>query len=279
MPAGAVERLLWYLSATGTGSLSRFRAACAALGLRDAGQVRRVARHLRLLGHLELAAGGHWYVTPPVVIESVEPGGQTSCFLAGARDASAAALGTRGPCPGGPDRVTVSGPTPWPRVNQPGRVLAAALPDAATHAEGLEVLDDVVPGDPRCRRFDGRDFVEAVFEGGPGLYEVRAAGCPPRPAFYKGGRWHTGELVTLRFHAQLGAGLARAWRYDEDRWRLAVALGQRLPEVYERALVLCSGTLPEYRGSWLVYPGVPTDVAGLLSVRLGVALEVRGSPW
>src|SRR5690606_28907923 len=58
------EQLLWYLSALGSGSWSSFRSAAASLGFGEAGDAARLARGLRLLGHLETSADGErWSIT------------------------------------------------------------------------------------------------------------------------------------------------------------------------------------------------------------------------
>jgi len=58
--------------------------------------------------------------------------------------------------------------------------------------------------------------------------------------------------------------------YDEARRALAVPLGARLPELYERAAVLCSGRIPTKRldGFCLEYSAIPPAIAAALHLRM-----------
>lgn len=55
--------------------------------------------------------------------------------------------------------------------------------------------------------------------------------------------------------------------------RLAIPIYQRWPEIYERALVLASGQLPTYQGSWLLYDKVEREVVRQLTKKLNVKWE------
>lgn len=279
LPDGAGERLLWFLSAAGTGSWATFRSACTALGVTDAGLAGRLARHLRLLGHLEVQSGGRWQVTPPAVVEVPSgEGNQVLRYLVGARDASSVPEGQRGPQAGGPDRIVLpDGGGTGPCLVAPGERLADALPDARAFAGLLEVLGSVNPQRLKLRQFSGRHFTDANFAGEDGLFEFTLPDGRTQYALHLDGVWHGGEFFTLRFLALQAAGLLGAWRCAPGTRELAVRYEERLPELYERALVLCSGLLPENRGGWLVYSNVPPQVASMLSAKLQVELDVAGA--
>jgi hypothetical protein len=273
LPDGAAERLLWFLSAAGSGSWGAFRSACAALGIDDAGLAVRLSRQLRLLGHLEVQrGGGRWRVTPPAVVE-VECRGQPLRYLTGARDAQSAPGGRREVQPGGPDRLVVPEGEEAALVS-PGEALAAALPDGRGFAAQLEILGSVNPQRLNVRRFGGLRFETEAFTGQEGLYELALPDNRTQHALYLNGSWRSGEFYTLRFLALQAAGLLGAWRYASATQELAIRYEERLPELYERALVLCSGLLPENRGGWLVYANVPSTVVTQLSGSLNTGLDV-----
>lgn len=273
-PDGAAERLLWFLSAAGRGTWASLRAACAALGVTDAGLAGRLARHLRLLGHLELLDKGRWVVPPPAVAR-VQVDGQDVRFLVGARDPSMAPHGVREPQAGGPDRVRLPSAAPLEELVQPGEQLAEALPDVRAFRSALTALGSVNPHLQPLRFFDGQRFVSTPFSGQTGLFELTLPDGRTQHILHLDGGWFEGEFCTLRFLALQAAGLLDPWRYDAEGEQLAVRFEGRLPEVYERALVLCSGQLPENRGGWLVYWNVPFKLAALLSGKLDVALDLR----
>lgn len=274
LPEGAAERLLWFLSAAGAGSWAAFRSACGALGITDAGLAGRLARHLRLLGHLEVQRGGRWLVAPPAVVEV--PGETPTRYLVGARDARSAPGGRREPQPGGPDRLVPPGETASTLVS-PGEALAAALPGTRDFAHLLDALGSVEPQRRKLRRFDGGRFTDVTFTGQEGLFELTLPDGRTQQALHLNGVWRSGEFFTLRFLALEAAGLLGAWRYAADTRDLAIRYEERLPELYERALVLCSGLLPENRGGWLVYGGVSPQVATALSGTLNVDLDVAST--
>lgn len=84
----------------------------------------------------------------------------------------------------------------------------------------------------------------------------------------------TGRRTTVEFGKHAAASL---WGhslhfYDERSARVGVPLGARLPGLYERALVLCSGRIPtsdESDPTTLYYRDVPNEVAAHLAGRFG----------
>lgn len=273
LPEDAAERLLWFLSAAGTGSWSSLRAACRALGVTDAGLASRLARHLRLLGHLELLDRGRWAV-PPAAVACVQVDGRPVRFLVGARDSRSLTLGSVDRQAGGPGRVVVPQGVGAEELVWPADALSLSLPGVAAYRAGLGTLGSVNPQLLKLRLFDGQRFAEAAFSGQVGLFELTLPDGRTQHALHVDGRWVEGEFFTLRFLAVQAMGLLEAWRFRADREELAVRFEGRLPEVYERALVLCSGLLPESRGGWLVYRNVPLRVAARLAAKLDVALDL-----
>lgn len=86
----------------------------------------------------------------------------------------------------------------------------------------------------------------------------------------------TGRRTTVEFGKHAAAALAgtQLYYYDRASERVAVPLGARLPGLYERALVMCSGSLPEsdvYDRTTLFYRAVPDDIAFQLAGRMSLA--------
>ena len=276
IPNGAGEKLLWFLSATGAGSWSSLRAAAAALGITSAGLVSRTVRHLRLLGHLEVFPGGRWVIAPPGVVEG-ECQGQPVRFLVGARDARTGGM-AREEQAGGPDRVLVApdaeAPTCPPSLGCAAHHLLQVLPEIGEFRVGLERPGSVNAARDVTGRLEGHHVKPGRFTGTAGLYALREENRT-RHALFLEEQWWAGEFFTLRFLAQAVSGHLHPWRYDRTQQELAVRHEERLPELYERVLVLCCGLLPEHRGGWLVYRHVPVGIVTGLSVLLDVAMDLR----
>jgi hypothetical protein len=96
----------------------------------------------------------------------------------------------------------------------------------------------------------------------------------PSAVFYDAERgvFLRGDWYGLRCLAHLREGLACPAYYDVLSARLALPMAWRPPEIYERALVLSSGRLPERRGGWLWYDDIELDLITLLAVKLNLEL-------
>ncbi|MDP9368659.1 MAG: hypothetical protein M3Q03_10360 [Chloroflexota bacterium] len=77
------DRLLTWVSATGTGSIDLFRGAANVVGLGDRpGEARRILRRLRLLGHVEGSRdGARWSSAPPVLVRAAHSRNGDRFFL------------------------------------------------------------------------------------------------------------------------------------------------------------------------------------------------------
>lgn len=266
------EQLLWYLSALGSGPWSTFRAACRALGMGE--QVRRLARNLRLLGHLELSANGdRWSVTPPHCVRARGPDGAALRFWTGAR--SATTPGVRELQPFGPARLRVVEAVRG-ELEHPAEKLGAVLPTLDEYRAGLEVVGGV-SALGEVAKFDGLAFRPVSFSGEAGLYEVTQGGRT-MTLLYSDGRWLRGDWYGLRYLTLHTEGLLTPGHYDAASWTLVLPADQRPPELFERALVLASGLLPSRRGAWLLYPNISLEVARAVATRLSIDLtdEVTG---
>lgn len=309
---GQAEQLLWYLSALGQGRWAALRGACMALGVAD--RARQLARSLRVLGHLEVSADGeHWSVTPPTAFQVSQPDGSVLVYQMGARTPGQAGERTAqrsGPPRltvrlggnldarlegGGKEDSEEYGeeqdthllpesslfePVPLdlalvdPPLIDSALKLCGLLPTLSEYCAGLSVAGGVSTVQHTFAHFDGLRFAPCPFVGEVGLYEVTAKTGQVMTLLYSENRWLRGEWYGLRYLALHEAGGLLSARFDSVSWRLALPADQRPPELYERALVLCSGLLPQWQGEWLIYANVLPGVASAVCERLGLSLEV-----
>lgn len=298
------DRLIEWMSAVGNGSLTLFQRACQAIGLAaEAAEPGRVLRRLRLLGHIESSADGtRWSVAPTVLARVVGMDGSPAHMLCGARDQSLltslrqyAAVDIK-PQPRGdaPARIEITAMDAAQATvaGEPERLERAHVDDAAARlAQALPPLDqwkDVLGRMPNIkpelyevRRFEGDGFVDAPLDGS-GFYELwqpdgrgHRTGRPAYRLFYDAprDRWLSGDWYGLRFLARVEDGGACPVHFDLLSGRLALPWAWRPPELYERALVLCSGRLPEHRDGWLLYDDVTQPVLGALAAKLHFTLQ------
>jgi hypothetical protein len=298
------NHLLYWLSTVGIGSVATFQTACHTLGLsRDGTEPRRILHRLRLLGHLECSRdGARWSIAPPVLTQRSHLLGDDTHVLCGGRDTNlldtlkrvasveeVPQWGAETPATvyvRGVDAVRIAASrldsTIQLRVvNNAAERLADLVPPIAAWPDTLQVLSGIRPHMFDVRRFNGPGFVDDVFEGKSGLYELwppKGDGQPsPAPRytlFYEAklDRWLRGDWYGLRFLALSLEGESCEVQYDQDSGRLAVPEKRRWPELYERALVLASGRLPAHRGGWLLYEAVSSRLLDILRTKLHLEL-------
>jgi hypothetical protein len=299
------DRLLLWLSAAGSGSRATFFSACQSLGLTDDNrEAGYILRRLRLLGHVESSRDGErWFIAPAVLARVAAPAPQSAYMLCGERDpcllralhAHAAVEETPQPAGAAPARVLVCTENPErldstlraaalirpPRQDQPALRLAEALPPLNRWPDLLTPIQ-LVPELYDWRRFNGREFEPVPWQRQIGLYEYvprqgRGSRRDQRPSsvFFddERGAFLRGDWYGLRCLARSREGLACPAYYDVLSARLALPVAWRPPEIYERALVLASGRLPERRGGWLWYDDVELDLVTLLTAKLNLASE------
>lgn len=271
------ERLLWYLSAVGHGRWPTFRASCAALGYGGPGDAARLARHLRLLGHLEVTSDGErWGVTRSAVVIAPTPDGGDLRFATGARRVDDA--GDRSPQRHAPHRLaSVAPPSEDGMIDDPAATLASHLPPVAAFAASLTEVGGVSPSTQRMARHDGVKFHHVTFDGRPGMYEVTGRDDRTVTLFFDGERWRRGDWYGLRYLDLRAERALMPLRYDAASWRMAVPLDQRPPEAYERALVLSSGLVPRRDDAWWLYENVAPTVATRWAEKLEAPLTVENA--
>ena len=166
-----------------------------------------------------------------------------------------------------------------PRCGRPAAHLAEILPAIDRWGASLLVVPGILPERFDVRRYTGAGFRQTEFTGESGLYELwpreprSRTQTRPRAYYYEAapngeGRWLTGDWYGLRYLERIAACTPARASYDLLSARLAVEEEARPPEIYERALTLGSGRLPERRDGWLYYDDIDFSVLNALAARL-----------
>ena len=244
VPDLAWEKLLYWLSSVGSGTWASFSVACSALGF---AAPRWVWRSLKLLGHLETDfASQRWRINPAHAVQ-VAP---DEWVLCGQR--SPALLPELAVARGAQGRWSVQTLEGFKGLNagQAPERLIEVLPDRDTWQRSLFSPQGLQYAS--LRRHHAGAFRKHTGPLERGFYQLFPAGAsePSHNLFWDDtvGCWQQGDWYGLRF-----LSLDQPWvRYNPARRTLAVAHDHRLPEQYERPLVLASGKLPlDYAGYWL----------------------------
>jgi hypothetical protein len=287
---GRHQNLLYYLSALGTGTWEKFMNICRVLNIPEP---QRILRKLKLLGHLETSSdGGKWSISPTSLVQIEARGTYLIC---GQQTESLlnqlAKYGTVTPNPlrnslklgdynleqviaGIQKSLTVS-------IHNAGTVaerLAEILPDIETWRSGLPVLNGIVPSLYRWRYFQEGQFIESGFPHQTGMYQMLNSDSNHirSTIFYEAETktFRRGDWYGLRFLALHATGKSLIVRHSSNSNRLAVPYSQRWPEIYERALVLASGNLPQFvereNNLWLIYQGIDSHLLKLMIQKLNL---------
>lgn len=290
------DRLLLILSVIGSGSLTTLRNIWTELG-GNPEHVRPLLRRLRRLGHLETTADlQRWTIAPTVLVPTAADDGSTRALLCGRRDQRllhllngeevAAVQYQPQPSGFGPSAVTVT-------IDDPQRLrrflqqcgytvhvaadaalrLAALLPDRDGWYLQLETIEGVHPHTYALRRYNGRKFVELhAFDGQTGLYSLRSENriIGDMTLHYRAAdqRWYRGDWFDMRFAVYAESGTPLTYAYDADSRQLQIPAAYRWPEIFERALILASGLLPELRAGNLIYDGISPELLETLAPKL-----------
>jgi len=191
------DRLLYWLSATGVGTWSKFANACDAIGLIDDNcNARQVLRRMILLGHIECSIDGkRWSTCPPVLVQNI--GDPSEWFLCGRRNLKTLyflkdnfdILIHNQPQHDGPYRIsifsnadelsileTTDSVEHFKIIDQAALKIANILPDKLNYLDLLREIDSVTPAFLNFHYWNGESFTdppEPVFRKGDG-YSGRA---------------------------------------------------------------------------------------------------------
>lgn len=304
----AYNKLLYWLSTYGRGTWQQFRTACKSLDLDPNGEfARRIMRRFRSLGHVELTKNGqNWFIAPPALVnaELNESGYHT--FLAGQRspilieELQSVASVSIEPQPYGdaPDVVRAvfaarddaehfvnSFSQKYHRLylaGSAGYEIASSLPDLKDWQAQLVELP-IVKGNYQYEQLLDGDFQAVHLPKSTGLYRLTHVSShfdhPQLTLFYDAdqGTWHKGDWYGLRYLMLRRTGDICEFHYDHNLNRLSIPLESRLPDMYERSLILASGRLPIFRNEQVIFGDVPETLAHILANKLEAEfIEYRG---
>jgi hypothetical protein len=166
--------------------------------------------------------------------------------------------------------------------------LMELLPDLDGWKETLTPIEK--PNTTTCavERWDGRQYAPASdfyqrgdhYSGASGLYRLTREATSYRMVLYfdyERQRWLKGDWYGLRFlaHKDAGPGLESVYHSASNVLRILAA--ERWPLLYERALALASGLLPQratdtVNAEWLAYRDVPAALTKALANKLAVPI-------
>ncbi len=278
------DLLLTYLTAHGVGSWQRYKTAVLSAALQHyaPGPVPSwlpsvVAENFAVLGHVEFAFGTNldWSVAAPA-LAGLPARGAVLCgrrtpdlleMLEGKSSQVGLSMRTS-PQELAPAAVVLTG-TPAALEEVAADLGLAYLPDAARrllgclptlaslHAAG-RVASPPIGYDIAFFRTDTLQWQPVEQMAAEGAYRV--ATYRPEYRTYFGGVSRKTDRNTAVHTAIAGAGRSIA-HYDVARFTLTLPAITRLPSLYARVLVLCSGGLPSYRQQTLHYTQIPPEIA------------------
>lgn len=304
----AINRMLYWLSATGAGSWPIFRRVCDLLTTQAVGlDAKHIFRRLRLLGYVEYTArdGSKWAVCPPALVQS---SGSNRYFLAGQRTPqllkalheATKVEELRQPTGQAPDIVQLQFSSPdeaqhlinaekiraicviqW--AGSAALKLADILPDLAGYMAHLPTVSGFAESNFSLHRWTGQGFVEGPFERATGMYRLHPHDpkslLPPRTLFFDATQncWQAGPWYDLRYLAQRAAGEVCRVMYNHSRQWLSIPANYRWPDLYERALILASGflPLPSPDNDWFYFSDISPQLAHTLARKLNAVLEEK----
>jgi len=304
----AYNKLLYWLSTYGRGTWQQFRTACKSLDLDPNGEfARRIMRRFRSLGHVELTKNGqNWFIAPPALVtaELNESGYHT--FLAGQRSPilieelqSVASVSLEPQPYGDAPEVVRAAFAAWDDAEHfvnsftqkyhrlylagsAGYEIASSLPDLKDWQAQLVELP-IVKGNYQYEQLLDGDFQAVHLPKSTGLYRLTHVSShfdhPQLTLFYDADQdtWHKGDWYGLRYLMLRRTGEICEFHYDHNLNRLSIPLESRLPDMYERSLILASGRLPIFRNEQVIFGDVPETLAHILANKLEAEfIEYRG---
>jgi hypothetical protein len=294
------DRLIWWCSCKGTGSVSQISEISNALGLNDLeGSVWGVLKKLALLGHLDVFQSEDrewsWRIAPTTIVG--QPPNE-SFYIAGAMSGrikqrlAEMAGATFDSSNGGPTKILLPtneishianamGFTPR-QVVAPLSNWAHLLPSVDEWQESLNE-DPAIVAEPHqysFSRYSNGTFLPVNNNELPAaFYRVQRNGnrfLPKHVLHLRDGRWLNGDYASLRFLSLGLTGQIPQAQLHVDG-RLAMSCFHRWPNLYERALVLASGQLPATLRTGdgtllLTYSGLARELVDILAGKLRVDL-------
>jgi hypothetical protein len=251
VPDPAWNKMLYWLSSVGTGSWETFARACTVLGFSSA---KSVLRQLKLLGHLESShQTNRWMINPAHAVQISDREwvlcGQRSPQMLDTLEVTQSAQGRW-------SVTTLEGFEGQDAEWSLGRFLEI-LPNIDTWRRSLYSPKGI--DSYKLKRYEQGDFRPYTKSLEQGFYQIFGKQeTEPRYTLFwdrEIGGWRQGDWYGLRF-----LSYEQPWiHYDPHSQKLAVLAEQRFPEIYERALVLASGYLPQWLEGYLVYSNISQE--------------------
>jgi hypothetical protein len=296
--------LLYWLSAQGDGSWQKFCYACAELNLEKIKEPRFLFRRLRLLGHSEYLDGGRWTICPPCMVEVEKVDERYRYFLAGSRssklvDQLTNAREINQARHGAPDAIFVSfesyleaqsvvaeiskvtGTTLLLAGNS-SQKLANLLPNIKDWGQTMLGEIPVFTERYKIMKWDGNDFSQWVDQPNEiGMYRLIDNQFNDKmPDYYyffdpEGNKWFQGDWYGLRYLANQYLGYPPTFIYDLAAKLLYVPNTHRIPDIYERALILASGELSTSNNNGIIYKNISLNLAELIGTKVNAKIDMR----
>ena len=302
------NRLLLWLSAHGHGTWQQFKAACDTLGLAPTYIYSgHILRRLRLLGHMDISGNGQqWFIAPASLVATGPEDGRYHTFLAGQR--SPALLGAL--CDAAdveketqrdgnaPEKVRVIFASradalgfaedfsqhqyPLYLAGQAALEIAVALPDLTGWENNLS-SQSIVRGNYRFEEWRNGDFHSVQLPRATGMYSLthitEGHEFPSLTLFYDADQniWRRADWYGLRYLTLRRRSINVEFHYDLTLMKLSIDRNQLPPHMYERSLVLSSGSLPEIQNGRSEYRDVPAKLSRILAEKLEAEpIDYRG---
>lgn len=294
-------QLLDWLSAKGYGSWATFQSVCQSLKIENPGQI---VRSFKLLGHLETSPNGKkWSIAPTALVPFNDGSENLEFYLCGQQNNSIrqelkklAAVKAEGqPVSFGlprwkvifSDRSTYNqlgklGEIP---IYKPGNIvrrLAECLPMLQEWQATLPEVGGIVPSQRHWQQYhpETQDFQACGLPEQTGLYEMRREAdqsYADRTLFYEAQTqtWRQADWYGLRFLSLYHSEALQECDYRSAQKLLVIPCHDRWPQLYERALVLASGYLPQVVKDssdrlWLCYHNITPELASSLTQKLSL---------
>ena len=298
--------LLSWLSIFGVGTWHQFRNVCQELGLDPTGEYsRRIARRLRSLAHIEMInEGKNWVIAPACFVETESPDGQFHTFLAGQRtpdlihslEQDAYIENEPQPYGDAPEIIRVTFPSKEAAeqiiqkhkqkqilllAGSSGFKIACALPDLASWEKNLPRLT-IIKSFYSFEHWTGSGFDSIELPKETGLYKLTHVSSrsehPQLTLFYnqENESWCKADWYGLRYLALRRTGNSIKFYYDHHLKRLCIAKDHRIPDIYERPLVMASGRLPLFSDNYVIFGDVPDTIGHMLSIKLEAEYGILG---
>lgn len=271
--------------------MADFASACRMLGIeRPWGQLKALSE----LGHVEYSWLGDagWSCAPPVL--ALLPGEESIAVACGARaEEMTEALRGEGLTvephsqPDGPAVLLVRDSS-RSRLRKRANSTGVLCPDEAPAWSLAKVL-------PPLEQYMKTQLQEIPYPSAtaPALWSAEQEHFISRSALNGNGVWQYEDPIRGRRKGYLYIEHGQAWRigdldaallhgrthnrafveYEDKSHRLLWSRKKPLPALYSRALILCSGHLPQKSTEWLEYRNVPPTIAALVLDRLAILRE------